>query len=103
MLLRNITIENSNKIKDILLNDSLKEKISLNFDSLSIEINITDLSKSLYDENNDIWISILDNDKDNKNLCMKIKDKYYNLYMFFGDWGYQYNIPNMHVSLYSGF
>ncbi|HAT4250466.1 hypothetical protein [Clostridium perfringens] len=103
MWLRNITIENANKIKDILLNDGLKDEISLRFDFFNMEINITNLSESEYDENNDAWISFLDDNKENNNLCMKIKDKYYNLYMFFGDWGYKYYIPNMHISLYSNF
>lgn len=103
MWLRNITIENANKIKDVLLNDGLKDKISLKFDSLNMELNITDLGESVYDENNDAWISFLDDNKEDNDLCMKIKDKYYTLYMFFGDWGYQYDIPNMHISLYSSF
>ena len=56
-VVRNITIENANKIKDIVLNDRLKDKIALKFDSLNIELNINDLGESVYDKNNYVWIS----------------------------------------------
>ncbi|EOU1967755.1 hypothetical protein DMN26_14585, partial [Clostridium perfringens] len=58
------TIENANKIKDIVLNDRLKDKIALKFDSLNIELNINDLGESVYDKNNYVWISFLDDTKE---------------------------------------
>lgn len=63
-VVRNITIENANKIKDIVLNDRLKDKIALKFDSLNIELNINDLGESVYDKNNYVWISFLDDTKE---------------------------------------
>lgn len=101
MYLRNITRENANKIKDILLNDGLNDEISLKFDSLNMEIKIINLAKSEYDEDNNAWIKFWGGFSEENTLCMKINNRYYDLAMFLGDWAYDYEIQQMHISLYS--
>lgn len=102
MCLEKISIENANKLKDILLNSSLKRNIKLKFPSLDLEINIDNISENYYDDYNDRdFMDLLDTTKENSDLCIKINNKYYNLRLSLGEWGYTYAIPNMHLALYS--
>ncbi|MEG1132715.1 MAG: hypothetical protein RSD77_10395 [Romboutsia sp.] len=103
-----ITIENADKVKYILLNNYLEDKsIELEYKYIKAKINIDGVTES---ENSPIFQNMQGayfvNDKmrlEDNRLCIEIKNKRHILYMNIGDWGYEYRIPNMHIVLGSSY
>lgn len=101
MVLQNITKNHATILKNILLNEQLTDKISLKFNAYEgIHIKINSTYSEYWEENH--YLCLLNTEESDEDLCMKINNRYSNLYMFVGDWGYDYDIPDMHISLYSG-
>ena len=84
-----ITIQNAEKIKNILLNSYLDNKsISLEYKNIKTIINIDGITES---------------EKEGNILCMEVNNKKHQLYMNIGEWGasgrYKYDIHDMHIVL----
>lgn len=99
-----ITVNNANKIKQVLLNNYIDGKvIELEYPIIKTKVKITNVSES-EDSNTfigrDMKEMIFINEEEINNVyCLKIKNKKHQLYLNIGDWGYDYRIPNMHIVL----
>lgn len=99
-----ITVNNANKIKEILLNNWIDEKfINLEYPNINAEVKITHVSETedsiIFEDKGMKQIDFI-NDEEKENLyCIKIKNKKHKLYINIGDWGYDYRIPDMHIVL----
>lgn len=103
-----ITIQNAEKIKNILLNNYLDNKsINLEYKNIKTIINIDGITESkeseLFDDRNMEMFNFLNGEQEGNLLCMEVNNKKHQLYMNIGEWGvygnYEYDIPNMHIVL----
>ncbi len=103
-----ITIQNAEKIKNILLNSYLDNKsISLEYKNIKTIINIDGITESkkseLFDDRDMQMFSFLHGEKEGNILCMEVNNKKHQLYMNIGEWGasgrYKYDIHDMHIVL----
>ncbi|HBF8686556.1 hypothetical protein KWV42_10460 [Clostridioides difficile] len=103
-----ITIQNAEKIKNILLNNYLDNKsISLEYKNIKTIINIDGITESkkseLFDDRDMQMFSFLHGEQEGNLLCMEVNNKKHQLYMNIGEWGvsgrYKYDIHDMHIVL----
>lgn len=99
-----ITIDNANKIKQILLNNYIEgETINLNYPSIKTEINISNVSENeaskTFMDRSMQEMSFINEEEEENIYCMKINNRNHQIYLNIGDWGYNYRIPNMHIVL----
>ena len=103
-----ITIQNAEKIKNILLNNYLDNKsINLEYKNIKTIINIDGITESkeseLFDDRNMEMFNFLNGEQEGNLLCMEVNNKKHQLYMNIGEWGvygnYEYDIPNKHIVL----
>ena len=99
-----ITIDNANKIKQILLNNYIEGKtINLNYPSIKTEINISNVSENeaskTFMDRSMQEMSFINEEEEENIYCMKINNRNHQIYLNIGDWGYNYRIPNMHIVL----
>lgn len=97
-----IALQNAEKIKKILLYNFIDNKsINLEYKNIKIIINIdgrTESEKSPLFDYMHMFNFLYSEEKDNYQ-CIEINNKKYDLYMNIGGWGYEYDIPNMHIVL----
>lgn len=97
-----ITIQNAEKIKNILLNNYLDDKsINLEYKNIKTIIDIdgrTESEKSPLFNCMHMFNFLYSEEKDNFQ-CIEINNKKYDLYINIDGWGYEYDIPNMHIVL----
>lgn len=97
-----IALQNAEKIKEILLYNYIDNKsINLEYKNIKTIINIdgtTESEKSPLFDYMDMFNFLYSEEKDNFQ-CIEINNKKYDLYMNIGGWGYEYDIPNMHIVL----
>ncbi|MCR1822070.1 hypothetical protein [Terrisporobacter muris] len=97
-----ISLQNAEKIKEILLYNSIDNKsINLEYKNIKTIINIdgtTEREKSPLFDYMDMFNFLCSQENDNFQ-CVEINNKKYDLYMNIGGWGYEYDIPNMHIVL----
>ena len=107
-MMERITIQNAEKIKNILLNNYLDNKsINLEYKNIKTIINIDGITESkeseLFDDRNMEMFNFLNGEQEGNLLCMEVNNKKHQLYMNIGEWGvygnYEYDIPNMHIVL----
>ena len=99
-----ITIDNANKIKQILLNNYIEGKtINLSYPSIKTEINISNVSENeaskTFMDRSMQEMSFINEEEEENIYCMKINNRNHQIYLNIGDWGYNYRIPNMHIVL----
>ncbi|MEG1482828.1 hypothetical protein [Clostridium sp.] len=101
MKFKKIDEDNVNKIKKILLENSINNNIELIFNNFRAEIKITDIEKSYSDDRKSAMIALLNTDIDEKYLCIKCDDKDYKLYLYIGEWDstYSYDFDDVHIAL----
>lgn len=107
-MMERITIQNAEKIKNILLNNYLDNKsINLEYKNINTIINIDGITESkkseLFDDRDMEMFHFLNGEQEGNLLCMEVNNKKHQLYMNIGEWGvygnYEYEIPNMHIVL----
>ena len=107
-MMERITIQNAEKIKNILLNNYLDNKsINLEYKNINTIINIDGITESkkseLFDDRDMEMFHFLNGEQEGNLLCMEVNNKKHQLYMNIGEWGvygnYEYDIPNMHIVL----
>lgn len=101
-----ITVENAEKIKNILLYGYLDNKtIELEYKHINTKVRINGKSKNekssmFTDLDMDMYYFLNNLDEEDIHSCIYINNKKEKLYINIGQWGtYEYDIPNMHIAL----
>lgn len=99
-----VTLQNAEKIKEILLYNYIdKKSINLEYKNIKTIVNIDGRTESkesdIFDDRYMEIFYFLNNKQEDKLQCIEINNKKHKLYMNIGEWGYEYDIPNMHIVL----
>ena len=89
-----IGVNETNRLKTILAEWGFDEKIEINEPSIKLSLKTNGLSDRVGDGSYKYFLD--ENDESN---VLAIGNKKYQLYVFIGDWGYDVNVPEAHISL----
>ncbi|MCK8817168.1 hypothetical protein MWH28_07315 [Natroniella sulfidigena] len=93
-----LSIDNAERIKNLLLNTPLVRPIEIEVEKIKLVLEVDGISMSIKSKHfknmNEVYFM-----KDNATQVLQIKDKKYNLFYNIGEWGYETRIPNAHICL----
>lgn len=94
-----ITQNEANRIKQILNETGLKEDINIEVLNGKYKINAFDITESYksehYDNMNEFYLM----DNHNKYNVLEYKNKLYEVFVNFGEWGYKTRLNNTHITV----
>lgn len=94
-----ITQNEANRIKQILNETELKEDINIEVLNGKYKINAFDITESYksehYDNMNEFYLM----DNHNKYNVLEYKNKLYEVFVNFGEWGYKTRLNNTHITV----